>query len=228
MDNLIIPENKRTGCLPRKSKFGEVCDLLADRIDILDQDKWGEFIGKVTSSQWVNQILDQDGVGSCATESTTQGDMQIRAYNGLSFELLNPWFIYYHTSGGRDNGSNIDTNLEFARDKGIAPESVWPRSKGWRAKPSREAYAAALNYRLDEFFDIGTVREVGSALCFGFPVVFGWQGHSCVLCDLLSETTARYANSWGDWGDKGFGTIRLSSINFAYGAFAVRSVVFTE
>lgn len=174
---------------------------------------------------YVNQILDQNGVGSCATESTTQGEMIAREFGNQPFELLNPWFIYHHTSGGRDRGSNIDSNLVFARDKGIVPESVWPRSKGFRAKPTAAAYEAALKYRIEEFFDITSVEEVGTALLSGMAVVFGWSGHSCIMTSLKSETTAEYANSWAPtWGDKGFGTIRLASINWSYGAFAIRSV----
>lgn len=164
------------------------------------------------------------GVHNCATESTTQGGMICREFGNQPFELLNPLFIYHHTSGGSDRGSNIDSNLVFARDKGIAPESVWPRSKGFRAKPTAAAYEAALKYRIDEFFDITSIEEVGTALLSGMAVVFGWSGHSCIMTSLKSETTAEYANSWGNWGDKGFGTIRLASINFGYGAFAIRSV----
>jgi hypothetical protein len=54
--------------------------------------------------------------------------------------------------------------------------------------------------------------------------VFGWNGHSCVLTKLLSTSEAEYCNSWSpQWGDQGFGRIRLSAINFMYGAFAIRT-----
>jgi hypothetical protein len=161
---------------------------------------------------------------SCATESTSQALEIVRAFEGQDYVELNPWFMYHTTSGGRDNGSNIDTNLEFVRDKGVAPESIWPRSKGWRATPSADAVEAAKLYRIEEFYDIATIEEIGTALLLGFPVVFGWQSHSCVLTQLLDTTTAEYANSWSpQWGDQGFGKIKLSSINFNYGAFAVRT-----
>jgi len=110
------------------------------------------------------------------------------------------------------------------RDNGIAPESVWPRSKGWQATPSADAREAAKLYRIEEFYDITTTAEIGTALLLGFPVVFGWSGHSCVMTQLVNPTTAEYANSWGNWGDQGFGQLRLSSVNFNYGAFAVRTV----
>jgi hypothetical protein len=85
---------------------------------------------------------------------------------------------------------------------------------------------AARDYRIDEFFDIGNINELGTALIKGYPVVFGWSGHSCIFVDLLDKNTAVYANSWdSSWGDDGFGTLRLSSVNFGYGAFAIRSTI---
>lgn len=224
-DTLILPPGKKKGCLPRKSRYGDVCKLLSDEIDVIPRDEWPDLIGSVDLRPKVNQILDQNGVGSCATESTTQGVMIGRAVARLPFELLNPFSIYRVTSGGRDNGSNIDTNLAFARDTGILPESYWPRSKGWKATPPSGWKDVAKKYRIGEFFDIGTVNEVGTALLKGFAVVFGWDGHSCILTSLLSTTKAEYANSWDPtWGDEGFGTISLNSINFGYGAFAIRSI----
>lgn len=224
-DRLIIPDGCRTGCLPRSSKFGDVCKLAADGIELIPRDQWKDLIGTVSLRPCVRQILDQDGAGSCATESTTQSEMIGREVAGLPFVLLNPWSIYRVTSGGRDNGSSIDENLVFARDTGILPEAYWPRSKGFRATPPDGWEKVAARYRIDEFFDIGSIDEVGSALLRGFAVVFGWSGHSCIMTRLLSTITAEYANSWGDWGDQGFGKINLNSINFGYGAFATRSVV---
>jgi hypothetical protein len=169
-------------------------------------------------------VKNQGNVGSCATESTTQGVEIVECLTGLEWVELNPWFIYATTSGGRDQGSSIDTNLAFVREHGIAPESVWPRSKGWQATPSADARAAALAHCIDEFYDITSVAEIGTALLLGFAVVFGWQGHSCIFTQLLTTSEAEYCNSWSpNWGDKGFGRLRLSSVNFAYGAYAIRT-----
>ena len=222
MDGLMIPAGKAMGCLPRAEPFGELCSAFSEKIEVIPKARWKEFIGKVSLRPQVNVVLDQDGVGSCATESTAGADMIVRTSAGLPHVLLNPWSIYRVTSGGRDVGSSIDTNLAFARDTGILPESYWPRSKGWRATPPSGWENEAAKYKIVEFFDIKNAEEVGSALLKGFPVVFGWSGHSCVLTTLLSETTAEYLNSWGDWGDQGFGKVNLSAINYGYGAFAVR------
>ena len=227
-DKLIIPPGKVTGCLPRVSRYGQWCSKLEDSIDIVPKEQWQQYIDEgVTLTPQVKNIFDQDGVRSCAFESTAQALQIIRSWGGQPFEKLNPWSGYCFTSGGKDRGSNIDTNLQHARDVGLLPMSVWPRFKGWMTKPSQELLDnVACNYQIDEFFDIATIDEVGTALLKCFPVVFGWQGHSCVLTSLVSTSVAQYVNSWGtDWGDNGFGQIRLNAINFGYGAFAVRTVV---
>jgi hypothetical protein len=202
-----------------------MCGLFAENVPVIPTQEWPNLIGEIELRSFVTKIKDQDGVGSCATESTSQAVEITRRLEGQPWVELNPWFIYQTTSGGRDSGSSIDTNLAFVRENGIAPEAIWPRSKGWRARPSAEAVEAAKQFKIDEFYDCETTAEIGTALLLGFPVVFGWQGHSCVLTHLLNTTTAQYANSWAPtWGDEGFGTIKLSSINFGYGAFAVRTV----
>lgn len=225
MTPLVVPDGKKTGCLLRNTRPGDLCSLFGEKINVIPAAEWPELIGSVELRSCVTKIKDQDGVGSCATESTTQAVEIVRRFEGQEFVELNPWSIYWYTSGGRDSGSSIDENLAYVREKGIAPESAWPRSKGWKSRPSAEAMEAALQYRIDEFYDVTSIAEAGTALLLGFPVVFGWSGHSCVLTQLLNTTTAEYANSWAPtWGDNGFGQVRLSSINFGYGMFALRTV----
>lgn len=226
MTALIIPPGKKTGCKLRTTRPGDLCSLFGERIPVIPVSDWGDLIGEVELRSCVTQILDQDGVGSCAAESTTQAVMIARKLEGQEFVLLNPWSIYATTSGGVDDGSSIDANLAFVRANGICPESVWPRSKGWRAHPTTEAVEAAKQYKISEFYDLGTTQEIGTALLLGFPVIMGWNGHSVVLSQLLNTTTAEFANSWAStWGDQGFGSVKLSAINFGYGCYAVRTAV---
>ena len=145
--------------------------------------------------------------------------MLARSVQGLPHVILNPWFGYQETSGGRDQGSSIDDNLAFLRKFGCASEAVWPRSKGWRAKPSEEAWADALWYRIEEFYDIASVDEFVSAVLTGYPVVYGSAGHSVLRIEYMLDL-----NSWSDdWKDGGFGLwASLNAINWGYGAFAIR------
>jgi hypothetical protein len=230
-----FPPGVKPGCLPRVTEFGKCQGIppLRDAVTIIPESDWGDLIGQVSVKPLVRTVLDQDGVGSCATESTTGGVMACRAYHGLEHVLLNPWSIYWKTSGGRDNGSSIDDNLAYVLENGICPESVWPRSKGWRAEPSDEAKQAALGYRALEVFDIETRAEFGSALLTDFAVVFGRAGHSILAVEMTSRTQFTALGSWGT--DGAGGTVdgyhlgeRLTSVNFGYGAFALRAVTLTD
>jgi len=230
MDTLIVPPDKATGCLPRRSQYGKLaaCDKLEDRIEVIPRTKWRDYIRQgITLNGHVKDVLDQDAAGSCAAESATGGLMIVRAWQNQPHVLFNPWSAYWKTSGGRDNGSSIDDNLDYIREVGVLPMDVWPRSKGWRTKPPQDLLDnVAVKYRFDEFFDIGTIDEIGTALLKAMPVLCGSRGHAYYLVELLDENTARWVNSWGSsWGDNGRSTVRLSSLNFGYGLFAPRTAV---
>ncbi len=227
-NTLIIPDGKVSGCLPRRSLAGQWCPLAADRITVSPQEEWAERIAETVGMRpHVHHIFDQDGVGSCARESTTGAVQIVLSLQGEPFRLLNPWSGYCRTSGGRDRGSGIDENLRDASTVGTLPMDIWPRSKGWQAKPTDELMREqGRRYLIDEWFDVTSINEVGSCLLMDIPVVFGWEGHSCVLVELLDQYRAVFVNSWDEtWGDNGFGVIRLSEIDWRYGAFGVRSIV---
>ena len=134
-----FPEGFKRGCLLRKSRPGERCPLAADKVPLVPEAEWAEWAAQIDLSPHVKSVLDQDGVGSCAAEATTQAVMIARASAGLPHVPLNPWSIYCITSGGVDRGSAIDDNLAVARERGIASMARWPRSKGWRATPTGAA-----------------------------------------------------------------------------------------
>lgn len=223
----IFPPDRVPGCLERKSAPGEWCPMLRSAgVPIIPRSQWSDIASRFSDGRglrpFVREVLNQGSVGSCATEATAGAMMIARAFAGLPHVSLNPWFIYHHTSGGVDRGSSIDENLRFARDKGVATTAVWPRSRGWRTRPSAEAYADAMKNRIVEFYDIETVEEAVSAIYHGWPVVYGARGHAVVRVAIDADL-----NSWGTgWGDGGFGQwVPLSSINFRYGAFAVRTTL---
>lgn len=232
MSEFIIPPGKKAGCLPRSTKVGAACPLFGEKIQVLSEEDIRDAIvyrkaNGISNRKWVDEILDQDGVGSCATEATAQGVKTRKKMSGRDCKTLNPWFLYYHSSGGVDRGSSIDENLALARDKGVPSMEVWPRSKGWQTRPSDEAYADALNNRIFEFYDMGSIMEIRTALVMDFVVVFGHDSHAELMIDIPDYAGADVANSWSTgWGDGGFHTkpFPFSRVNFNYGAFAVRVV----
>ena len=220
----IYPDGRKPGCLPRASRPGEVCPLAAERIKIIPRQEWADYAADISLRPHVKTVLNQGSVGSCAFESPCGGTMIARSIQGLEHVVLNPYFGYHTTSGGRDQGSSIDDNLAFMRQYGCASEAVWPRSKGWRTKPSEEAWADALYYRIEEFYDVTSIDEMVSCLLYGFPVIYGSNGHAVCKVQHIDDSKGLDLNSWGsDWGDGGFGVwASYRAVNWGYGAFAIR------
>jgi hypothetical protein len=216
----------KPGCLPRKSRPGEVCPMAADHIKLVPRADWDAAAAEIGDSirKHVQVILNQASVGSCAAESST-GDLMIaRSVQGLPFKLLNPYSLYHFSSHGSDSGSSIDENLQLLRDQGVCSEEMWPRSRGWRSRPPAAAMEDAKNYRIEEFYDITTIDEFVSALLSGFAVVFGASGHAIVAVQHMGNRPL-ILNSWDDdWEDGGFGywVNSYNAVNWAYGAWAAR------
>lgn len=219
-----LPDGRPRGCNPRKSRPGEWFPMASERIAIVPRSEWAARAKEISLRPFVKTVLDQDGVGSCATEGAAQAIMIARAFAGLPHVALNPWSIYATTSGGRDAGSSIDENLRFIQQYGCCPMDAWPRSKGWRAKPDAAAMREAAKYKAIEVYDIASVDEMVSALLTGFAVVYGANGHCVVKVQHLDESKGLDVNSWSpSWGDEGFGVwATYRAVNWAYGAWALR------
>jgi hypothetical protein len=226
-----IPDGRRRGL--KRDKPAAIADRcnpirVAAGFEEIPEKHWEE----LAASQWhvakdgyYRYTSDQDGLGSCAAESACNTKAATDARAGLPLVVYNPLFLYYTTSGGSDRGSVIGDNLELARDKGCCPEEVWPRSKGFRSKPDANAYLIASFLRLREFFYIERKNQVPSALLQGWFVHAGYDGHAVSFSRYLGRGKLWFKNSWGNWGENGFGELALSKIYEGYGMYAYKDSV---
>ncbi len=224
-EDASFPRNRKRG-VKRDTKvaIGDRCDSITKVMAPVPEDLWEKLckhdthLGKV---DWCPWTLDQDGVGSCAAESACW-DLAglMRNDGGHNIPLMNPYFGYQKTSGGRDNGSVIGHNVEDLRDRGMCPEEIRPRSRGWRAAPTAKELRIAKLFRLKTFYRVSSHAEFVSALLQGFNIHFGYTGHAIVAVLYLGGGKILYKNSWGNWGDNGFGVLTLDRIRYDYGAYA--------
>lgn len=200
----------------------------ADTIRPIPRSEWGDYIEDPDRNlrPHIREILDQDGVGSCASEGIT-GSIQVTGnVAGRPFELLQPWFIYHTVSGGRDGGSAPSDNVSFAVRYGVCRQSVQPRSYGWRRKPTDLAYEDAKKSKLLEYVRVRDDEEWATCCFLGAPVYGGYSGHAWFGYGIASRTKILWCNSWGsDWADGGCSTLNFSSIMWAYGAWGIMAVV---
>jgi len=231
--NYRKPRNRKTGChkLPRRLPAWKVCknfeeNLQDQNIDPLTPSEWKPYIGKIVLRPKRIYNLDQDGDTSCATGACCQTTMITREYEGQERVKLNPLSLFRQVNHGQNRGSNIGDNMRAMQKVGALPEEFWPRSMGWKREPPKGWQEVAAFFRIDEEFWIKTVNGFATALLMPDPVEYGRRGHAITAVDLMKNFAIRFANSWGNWGDDGFGIDNLMrDFNIQYGAFAVRSCV---
>lgn len=225
----LVPEGKRMGALPRTTAPGAYCDLYRDRFKqhIVNPEDWPELIknGAGDQRKYVNWIYDQDGIGSCAAEGLCACVDVDREHAGLPRVKFNPWPLYILSGEGQDNGSTLEDNLKFARERGLVPDELWPRAQHrWNDMPPQSVWDEAKKYRVEEFYDIGSAVEAGSALLTNHCVYAAYPGHAWELIAILNTIQGLWRNSWGtQWGDNGFGVINLSQLTYQWGIYAIRT-----
>jgi hypothetical protein len=227
---------RATGCLRRKTRFGDCCSLASEKLqNIIDPEDWDAELAKLPGgcidlSDCIGEFYDQNGYGSCGMESWNKAvEVVLRAAGYEDVPTFNPWFTYgiaVNWRGGARVGTSIDENFTLLQKTGVCPADVWPRSQGPNKKPSDEAYAAALNYKPIEGLDCSKVADVGSGLFERHPVVIGWNGHSELLVGLFPGKKVRVCGSYGSdyYGGKGYHDEPISKIDFGYGAIILRTV----
>lgn len=240
-----------TGCLPRNDLCGAVFPIFGESVDveIYPRSDWPDIVEQNADlSMLVGGIKNQGREGTCASQATAQA---IEICWNLSFGKrrwvpFSPISIYKEVSPGPNSGSNIGDNMRQLRDVGCLPlntganaellrrmglpaDHVMPAT-GYYTRYPRSWKSTAAFFRGVEFYDVASFDELVSALLQNFPVVYGRAGHAICGVNVVRESSVwhvKYANSWGNWGENGFGYDSERYISRAiasYGAFAVRAV----
>ena len=173
---------------------------------------------------YVRKIINQGQVGLCASAAAVGARACRFNQDGEDSPELNPSAVYNTTSGGSDRGSTLHDNLAYMQEFGCPSVEAWPHSKSWRTKPSNEAMQDALNNRIakDGVVKVRNRMEFITMALAGYPIQFGYPGHSIFGDDILDLTRLDYTNSWDiTWGNEGHGTLSFDRIYWPYGAYAV-------
>lgn len=183
--------------------------------------------------------------GNCVANACGQSNEIIQ---GIQFGKdkvvhLSAMSLYKRIGSSAQSGAMVEDGIDEMMSRGILPldneenrvrygNLVMPNT-GWRTSYPAEWETAAADFKVTERFVVRTVKGLVSALINGWPVVVGRSGHSICYCrpmyDSRGNLVVKYANSWGDWGDEGFGYDSMGLIRSSAGwCFAVRSLVVPE
>jgi len=244
----------KAGVISGKGGFvltvGEVDRLCIDKKKHIETERYK---GNVYCAAVPNHTLITRRNGSvlvssnCWFYSGTSCIQVLRERNNQPYQRLSAHSGAWVIKNGRDQGGWGAQGLDFQRERGVMPISVWPeKSMNGREYNTPANWETAKEYRVTEgFVDLDppqynrelSVHQVISCLLNRVPVIgdFMWWRHSVAMLDVLDVYPSRskndprrygsnILNSWTDrWGTKGRGVLKDSKA-WPDGASAPRAV----
>lgn len=141
--------------------------------------------------------------GNCWAHSTTQSVMLSRALSNQPYVPLSAYAVAATIKKGRDEGGWCGLSAQFARDKGIPAQSVWPQGdRNYRSYDKPEVWASAALHKItEEWSDLAsqvydqnlTFDQLISGLLGNLvgPVDFNWWSHSVTGADPVEGASQR-------------------------------------
>ncbi len=187
----------------------------------------------------VTRIYNQGQEGSCVANASAQAHeiKQAEQFGKDRVIHLSAISLYKRIGRSAQSGAMVSDGLDEGTSKGILPldnpenralfgNLVMPNT-GFRTAYPSNWESVAKEFRFGERYVLRSTEGLMTALVNHHPVVVGRQGHSICYCRLMYDNgwKVKYANSWGDWGDNGYGYDSSRQIGMsANWAYAVRSV----
>ncbi len=243
----------RGDCLPRDDTFGSEFPVYEEAYSIYPRSDWGAILNShIGMEVLVRKIKNQGQEGSCASNATAQcfeiaWNLMLGTNHWMEFS---PISIYRWVAPGPGSGSTISGNLRQLRDVGLLPvgseankeilrkvglpESHVLNPTGYHQNFPSNWQNTSLFFRAAEWYDISSFEGMVSAIFEGYPVCYGRAGHAICGVRVVNRNgtwAIKYANSWGNWGEGGYGYDTESYISGAirsYGAWALRCPVLTD
>lgn len=188
----------------------------------------------------VSRIYNQKQEGSCVANACCQSHEIVQAaqFGKESVTHLSAISLYKRIGRSPGSGSSVNDGLAELSSRGALPldtpenraiygDAVMQNTGFYSPFPANWEETAK-KLIIVESYVIRSLEGMKTALVLGNPVVVGRQGHSICYCRLMLKNgrwVVKYANSWGEWGDEGFGYDSESQMKMSAGwAFAVRAV----
>ncbi len=163
--------------------------------------------------------LDQNGTNYCWINAPTQCVHYVRAIQGEKHVPLSPASVGAKIKNYKNVGGWGSQGLQYMREHGTAPQSMWPANAINRKYDTAECQQERLKYVVDEWWELkpNNFQQLCTCLLLGYPVAIGlnWWSHEVTACKLVlrgsdpeDDMLTDIDNSWGKgWEDNGHGLL---------------------
>lgn len=234
---------------PRKQLFGADKASYEDVYRTIPESEWKDHIAAIDTAGGsldliVNWIYNQRNEGSCVANACSQGleivqSLQLGKDKSVKLSAIS---LYKRIGSSPGSGAMVSDGLEEMQRRGVLPldtpenrarfgDAVMPATGFYTKYPDNWEQTAKF-FKVTEALVVRSVEGLITALINQHPVIVGRSGHSiCYVRPMYRNgtLTVKYANSWGSWGDNGYGYDTGGMIRSSSGwAFAIRSVTVPE
>lgn len=157
----------------------------------------------------------QQQTNYCWINAPTYCTEMVRVVQNQPLVLLSPASAGAQIKNYQNVGGWGKEGLEWIIAHGLVPVDRWPANAIDRRYATAENKALALKYRVAEWWELtpGNVDEFISCLLRRIPIAVGynWWSHEVSMIDPLwldGDVAVRIRNSWGDWGENGYGVLQ--------------------
>lgn len=220
------------GCIPRDLTVDPKPMFMApDVLPVVPQSEWSQrYADKKANGSLLSQIrnrsgpsgqpipsLNQRSYGYCWAHSTTHAAMMARACSGQEYIPLSAYAIAATIKKGANEGGWCGLSAQFARERGIPSQTVWPQDDvNYRGHDKPETWAdAGLHKITGDVVDL--TKQVWEAQLNFAQVVsflltmpggcmgdFNFWSHSVNLLDAVPST--------GAWGETRLDTGKIPTL----------------
>lgn len=224
--------------------YGDSLKMLGryeDATNIIPESQWAQLYAErkaqgVSMRGLVTRIYNQGQEGSCVANAAGQAHevLQAKEFGKDRVTPLSAISLYKRIGSSAGSGAYIGDAMDELQERGILPldtpenrarfnDKVMPHTGFGKPYPS-DWEQTAKNFKILEAFRGSSREEMFTALFNLHPICVGRAGHSIMYADPILEGSAwliEYANSWGNWGDNGYGRDSSGNIRSSAGEFIV-------
>lgn len=226
------------GCLP-ESEAMMACTAtdFAAEFSLIPRSEWPGLIANQGDVLRLDPYIRNQGrEGSCVGNGSAACFDRCQAVQRGEIVRTSAMSLYKRIGRSAQSGAVISDALEELRTRGILPEDT-PENRarfdhvhpatGFSTRLPTGWEETAAQFKVQEYWRINSFDEAATALFLGFGVVYGRARHCICGWQIVRDGAKwllKYKNSWGNWGDAGFGYDSESYLRGGPNGFAIRTV----